>query len=54
VGGGSVSTRLMVGLMIAYAAIAVSAAIERNYWRSLYFVAAILISVAVLGMSEGD
>jgi len=46
------STTLMIALMIFYAGIAVAALVERNYWRSLYFVAAILISIAVLGMSN--
>ena len=44
-------TRLMLVLMVAYAVIAVASASERNWWRALYFVGAILISVAVLGMT---
>jgi len=48
------STNLMIVLMVFYAAIAVAAVFERNYWRALYFVAAIMISMAVLGMSEKD
>ncbi len=46
------STRLMIALMVAYAVIAAASAWERNWWRVLYFVGAILISIAVLGMSE--
>ena len=48
------STRLMIALMLAYAVIAVAAEWERNWYRSLYYVAALLISVAVLGMSSND
>ncbi len=46
------STTLIVILIAEYAVIAVAAACERNWWRCLYFVAAGLISVAVLGMSD--
>lgn len=46
------STTLMLGLMVAYALIAGAAAWERNWYRALYFIAAILISIAVLGMGQ--
>ena len=46
------STTTMIILMVFYLVIAVMAAWERNYWRCLYFVGAIVISIAVLGMSE--
>ncbi len=45
------STRLMLALIAAYALIAGTAAYERNWYRALYFAGAILISVAVLGMT---
>ena len=48
------STPLMLGLIIAYAVIAATAAWERNYWRAMYFVGAMVISVAVLGMTQKD
>lgn len=47
-----ISTWLMVGLVAASAAIMVAAVCERNWWRALYFFGAILITVAVLGMSD--
>ncbi len=45
------STSLMLALIAAYALIAATAAWERHWLRVLYFVGAILISVAVLGMT---
>ena len=42
----------MLGLIVAYPAIMVVALLERNWPRALYFVGAILISVAVLWMTE--
>lgn len=45
------STWTMYALLIFYAAILVAALWERNYWRALYFIGAIVISVAVLGMT---
>lgn len=45
------STWTMYVLIAFYAVIMVAAAFEHNWWRSLYFFAAILISVAVLGMT---
>ena len=44
------STNTMIFLMAIYAVIAAQSAYERNWYRALYFVAAILISIAVLGM----
>ena len=46
------STRLMIGLMFAYAVITITAAIEGKWYRALYFVGAIIISAGVLGMSN--
>ncbi len=46
------STSGMVLLIASYGLIAAAAAWERNWWRALYFVGAILISVAVLGMTD--
>ena len=34
-----------------YALIVVQAGIEHNWWRALYFVGAILISISVLAMT---
>lgn len=48
------STGLMLVLIVAYAAIALASCFERNWWRALYFVGAILISVAVLGMGRSE
>ena len=45
------STWTMYILIVFYIVIMVAAAIERNWWRSLYYLAAILITVAVLGMT---
>ena len=41
----------MYVLLVFYSAILVAAIHERNWWRALYFVGAIVISVAVLGMT---
>lgn len=46
-----VSTGLMIALIVAYGAIVAASMIERNWPRALYFVGAIVISVAVLWMS---
>ena len=46
------STTTMYVLLAFYVLIAVAAAWERNYWRALYFIGAIIISIAVLGMTE--
>lgn len=43
------STRLMQGLVIAYALIALSAAWELNWWRVLYWCSAAGITIAVIG-----
>ena len=45
------STWTMYALLVFYAAILLAALWERNYWRALYFVGAIVISIAVLGMT---
>ena len=47
----STSTWIMYVLIVFYAGIMVFAMAERNWWRALYYFAAILISVAVLGMT---
>lgn len=50
-----VSTRMMIALCVWYAVIALTAlVVDRppNWARALYFVGAILISVAVIWMSE--
>lgn len=47
-----VSPPVMLLLIAEYAVIAVAAACERNWWRSLYYLAAGLITVAVLGMTR--
>lgn len=46
------STWIMYALLVFYAAILFAALYERNYWRALYFFGAIVISVAVLGMTN--
>lgn len=45
------STRLMLALLVFYAAILVASLIERHWWRALYWAGAIIIMVAVLGMT---
>ena len=45
------STVTMYILLGFYAVIAVQALREHNWWRAMYFVGAIIISVAVLGMT---
>lgn len=47
-----ISTRLMLILIAFYVVIVIAAALERNWPRALYFVGAIVISVAVLWMTE--
>lgn len=46
------STGMMLVLIVAYAGIAIAALFERNWPRALYFVGAIIISVAVLWMTD--
>lgn len=46
------SDRIMYALLVFYAAILLAALWERNYWRALYFLGAIVISIAVLGMTD--
>ncbi len=45
------SNLTMYILLGFYGIIVVQAAIERNGWRALYFVGAILISISVLAMT---
>lgn len=45
------STCLMLALIVAYVLIATAAALERNWPRVLYFIGAIVISIAVLWMT---
>ena len=47
-----ISTSLMILLAAEYVVIAIAAACEKNYPRSLYFIGALVISIAVLWMSE--
>lgn len=47
------SDRIMYALLVFYAAILIASLWERNYWRVLYFLGAIVISIAVLGMTRG-
>lgn len=46
------STGLMLVLLVFYAGITVAALWERNWPRALYFIGAIIISVAVLWMTN--
>jgi glucose-6-phosphate-specific signal transduction histidine kinase len=48
-----VSNGIMYVLLVFYVAILFAALWERNYWRALYFLGAIVISIAVLGMTYG-
>lgn len=41
----------MFALLAFYLAILLAAAWERHWWRVLYFLGAIIISVSVLGMT---
>ena len=45
------STNVMIVLLGFYLLIGLLAASERNWWRALYYVGAIVISVAVLEMT---
>jgi drug/metabolite transporter (DMT)-like permease len=45
------SNGIMYALLVFYMAIALAALWERNYWRALYFLGAIVISISVLGMT---
>jgi drug/metabolite transporter (DMT)-like permease len=47
------STGMMILLIAIYGFITVAALFERNWPRALYFVGAIIISVAVLWMTNG-
>ncbi len=46
------STRLMLWLIANYAVITVASIVERRYARALYYVGAIVISFALLWMTE--
>ncbi len=46
------STTLMLWLIANYAVITVASLVERRYPRALYYVGAIVISVAVLWMTK--
>jgi len=43
---------MMIVLAIEYGLIVLAAMHERNWWRALYFVGAILITVAILRMGH--
>ena len=45
------STWIMYACLAFYVAITIAAAWERNWWRSLYYVGAIVIQLSVLGMT---
>ena len=45
------STWTMYALLVFYAAILIASLAERNWWRAIYFLGAIVISIAVLGMT---
>ena len=45
------STRLMIGLIVVYAVIAAASAWEGKRWLTLYFVGAIVLTAALVGMS---
>ena len=45
------SNWIMYVLLVFYVLIASAAAWERNWFRVVYFIGAILISIAVLGMT---
>jgi uncharacterized membrane protein len=45
------SNWIMFVLLFFYLAVLLAAMWERNWWRALYFLGAIVISVAVLGMT---
>ena len=46
------SDAVIYALLVFYVCILTAAAWERNWWRCLYFTAAILLQIAVLGMSS--
>lgn len=47
-----VSTWMMIVLAVEYALIVLAAVYERNWSRALYFIGAILITVAILWMGR--
>ena len=46
------STGGMILMLVAYVAISIAAAFERNWWRCLYYVGATVITIAVMGMTK--
>jgi len=46
-----VSTKLMIFLLLVYAAILVASLVERHWWRACYWLGAIVIMISVLGMT---
>lgn len=48
------STLVMWILLAFYAGILLLAATERNWYRAMYFVGAIIISLAVMGMTSKE
>lgn len=46
------STYIMYALLVFYLAILVAALFERNYWRALYWIGAMLITISILGMTD--
>lgn len=44
------SNVVMYSLLVFYLVMLLAALWERNYWQSLYFLGAIVISIAILGM----
>ncbi len=46
------STYIMYALLVFYLAILVAALFERNYWRALYWIGAMLITISILGMDR--
>lgn len=46
------SARLMIALGVAYVVIIATALLERNWPRALYFLGAVLITVAILWMGQ--
>ena len=48
------STAVMWMLLVFYAAIMLLAAHERNWFRAMYFLGAIIITIAVTGMTTEE
>lgn len=45
------SDRVIYAMLVFYVLVALASAREKDWWRVLYFVGAILISISVLGMT---